>query len=81
MVLLQGGCCKICGGVTHLAKDCPDKGKKGSAAGKEGKTCKFVTVITQNFLFKKIWTSFSLLYGKLELITNKSCIQKIKFRA
>lgn len=29
---LQGGCCKICGGVTHLAKDCPDKGRKESAA-------------------------------------------------
>lgn len=43
----QGGCCKICGGVTHLAKDCPEKGKRGSlATGKEGKTCKFLTVIT-----------------------------------
>ncbi|KAL1340052.1 hypothetical protein AAHE18_U090000 [Arachis hypogaea] len=22
----KGGCCKICGGVTHLARDCPEKG-------------------------------------------------------
>ncbi|GAB4858264.1 hypothetical protein Ancab_009735 [Ancistrocladus abbreviatus] len=31
---LSGGGCKICGGVTHLAKDCPSKGGKGSAAPK-----------------------------------------------
>jgi hypothetical protein len=43
---LQGGCCKVCGGVTHLARDCPDKGLRGSAAtGKEGKhkTCQLLT--------------------------------------
>jgi len=28
----KGGCCKICGGVTHLAKNCPDKGRQGSVA-------------------------------------------------
>ncbi|KAF2320367.1 hypothetical protein GH714_027304 [Hevea brasiliensis] len=28
--LQDGGCCKICGGVTHLAKHCPDKGKRDS---------------------------------------------------
>ena len=38
----QGGCCKICGGVTHLAKDCPNKGYRGSvAAAGAGYTCKF----------------------------------------
>ncbi|CAK7337288.1 unnamed protein product [Dovyalis caffra] len=31
-VIPLGGCCKICDGVTHLAKDCPDKDKRGSAA-------------------------------------------------
>ncbi|KAJ6889494.1 hypothetical protein NC652_030300 [Populus alba x Populus x berolinensis] len=49
----KGGCCKVCGGVTHLARDCPDKGLRGSAAtGKEatgrevrptGRVTKFVS--------------------------------------
>ncbi|GKD66499.1 DNA-binding protein HEXBP [Tanacetum coccineum] len=26
----QDGCCKLCGGVTHLAKDCPNKGNRSS---------------------------------------------------
>ena len=35
---LQGGCCKVCGGVTHLARDCPNKCKRGDAAfGRGGK--------------------------------------------
>ena len=28
----KGSCCKICGGVIHLAKNCPDKGKQESVA-------------------------------------------------
>lgn len=35
----QGGGCKICGGITHLAKDCPNKGNQ--AASGAGNTCKF----------------------------------------
>lgn len=44
MVFVQGGCCKICGGVTHLAKDCPNKGcNNGSVAAMSGgNTCKFL---------------------------------------
>lgn len=34
----KGGCCKVCGDVWHLAKDCPDKGtakdRKASAEAK-----------------------------------------------
>ena len=42
LLIPQGGCCKICGGVTHLAKDCPNKGYRGSvAAAGAGYTCKF----------------------------------------
>jgi len=25
----NGGCCRICGGVTHLAKNCPNKDRQG----------------------------------------------------
>ncbi|GKV31139.1 hypothetical protein SLEP1_g39873 [Rubroshorea leprosula] len=36
---LWGGGCKICGSVTHLAKDCPNKGSEvPPTAGKEGNT-------------------------------------------
>lgn len=31
---LQGGCCKICSGVTHLARDCPNKGIRSTGFGK-----------------------------------------------
>ena len=38
----QGGCCKICEGVTHLAKDCPQKnsGKFAGNARVKLKICK-----------------------------------------
>lgn len=38
-IFLQGGSCKICGGITHLARDCPNKGS--AAARGPGNTCKF----------------------------------------
>ncbi|PQM40863.1 hypothetical protein Pyn_02379 [Prunus yedoensis var. nudiflora] len=31
-VTRPGGSCKICGGVTHLARDCPNKGNRDSMA-------------------------------------------------
>jgi hypothetical protein len=38
-LLLQGGCCKVCGSVAHLVKDCPDKFNQESAQPK--KTSRF----------------------------------------
>lgn len=35
----QGGGCKICGGITHLAKDCPNQGNKATSGA--GNACKF----------------------------------------
>jgi hypothetical protein len=53
-IIPQGGCCKICGDVTHLAKDCTNKGNRGSvvAAG-AGYTCKLSQI--PNYLFS--WSS------------------------
>lgn len=43
----QGGCCKICEAVTHLAKDCPQKnsGKFAGNARVKLKICKFLTIL------------------------------------
>lgn len=30
----MGGCCKVCGSVAHLVKDCPDKLERDSAPAK-----------------------------------------------
>ena len=39
--ILQGGCCKTCGEVTHLAKDCPKKGTQVYAGpGVSSNRCK-----------------------------------------
>ncbi|GJV60245.1 DNA-binding protein HEXBP [Tanacetum coccineum] len=33
--LFTDGCCKLCGGVAHLAKDCPNKGNRSSGMSNE----------------------------------------------
>ncbi|KAL0371700.1 UNVERIFIED_CONTAM: Actin-depolymerizing factor 7 [Sesamum calycinum] len=39
IVLDKGGCCKVCGGVTHLARDCPNKRSRTyDAAGMIGQS-------------------------------------------
>nr|GEV97819.1 DNA-binding protein HEXBP [Tanacetum cinerariifolium] len=41
------GCCKLCGGVTHLAKDCPNKGNRSSGMSNE---------------FRKRWKNTFIIY-------------------
>lgn len=42
LYILQGGSCKICGGITHLARDCPNKvGKIYDSAAMVGQSCKW----------------------------------------
>ncbi|CAN6860791.1 unnamed protein product [Brassica oleracea] len=36
-ILLQGGCCIVCGSVAHLVKDCPDKLNRDSAPTKSSR--------------------------------------------
>jgi len=58
----QGGCCKVCGEVTHLARHCPNKGKQDLISsrddGKQAKILLNVTLQYQNCFLHiiKIWS-------------------------
>ena len=52
---LQGGCCKLCGGVTHLAKDCVTPRGGGGGGGRGGGGAKLRTICMCTPTLPQVW--------------------------